>query len=111
VLHHDAGVTLILELCGRGRCEENSAMGAPTREANPPSPELLRGGDRCEATNRTAQEPNQPRTSTPSLICFLLRSAFPFVEPVTTVLLLRPEAQGEPSTPFTLLWTRPSSRG
>jgi hypothetical protein len=44
VLHHDAGATLIPELCGRGRCEENSAMGAPTREANLPSPELLRGG-------------------------------------------------------------------
>jgi hypothetical protein len=44
VLHHDAGATLIPELCGRGRCEENFAMGAPTREANPPSPELLRGG-------------------------------------------------------------------
>jgi hypothetical protein len=27
-----------------------------------------------------------------------------FVEPVTTVLLPRPETQGEPSTPFTLLW-------
>jgi hypothetical protein len=36
---------------------------------------------------------------------------FPVVEPVTTVLLSRPEAQGEPSTPFTLLWTQPSSRG
>jgi hypothetical protein len=41
----------------------------------------------------------------------MYRSASPFVEPVTTVLLWRPEAQGEPSTPFTLLWTRPSSRG
>jgi hypothetical protein len=62
-------------------------MGAPTREANPPSPELLRGGDHREATDRTAQEPDQPRTSTPSLFYFLLRSASPFVEPVTTILL------------------------
>jgi hypothetical protein len=77
----------------------------------PPSPELLRGGDSREATDRTAQEPDQPKTSMSSLFCFLLRFAFPFVEPVTTVLLSRPEAQGEPSTPFTLLWTRPSSRG
>jgi hypothetical protein len=83
---------------------------ASRRRANPPSPELLRGGDRREATDRTAQEPDQPRTSTPSLFYFLLRSASPFVESVTTVLLSRPETQGEPSTPFTLLWTRPSSR-
>jgi hypothetical protein len=68
------------------------------------APELLRGGDRREATDRTAKELDQPKTSTPSLFCFLLRSASPFVEPVTTVLLSRPEAQGEPSTPFTLLW-------
>jgi hypothetical protein len=68
-------------------------------------------GTRREATDRTAKEPDQPKTSTPSPFCFLLRSASPSSSPSPPSCYHVQKRKVSPRPPSPCCGTRPSSRG